>query len=239
MTSTSADRVVLRGLLEGDLGDPATGGDLRTGTWTRLGGSGVLGDAVTESTLTTLTDRARSAAQAQGYAAGWAEGRRRATEAATELETRLMASAAEERAVAVAEQQRLVDALTAAVARCAEDFDRRYDALAGQAVDLALQIVEEVLQHELAVATEPGLDAIRRALAPLDRRTEVTVRLHPANRAALDENVLDRLAGEGRAVTLVDDPTLSRGDAVAETDHSLVDATVAGAMGRLREVLGP
>ena len=238
MTSTSADRVVLRGLAEGDLGDATTGGDLRTGTWTRLGGTGVLGDAVTESTLTTLTDRARAAAQAQGYAAGWAEGRRRATEAATELESRLMATAAEARAAAVAEQQHLVDALTTAVASSADDFDRRYDALAGQALDLALQIIEEVLQRELAVATQPGLDAIRRALAPLDRRTEVTVRLPPADRAALDPSVLDRLAGEGRAVTLVDDPGLSRGDAVAETDHSLVDATVTGAMDRLREVLG-
>jgi flagellar assembly protein FliH len=238
MTSTSADRVVLRGLAEGDLGEPGSGGDLRTGTWTRLGGAGVLGDAVTESTLTTLTDRARAAAQAQGYAAGWAEGRRRATETATELETRLLADAAEARAAAVAEQQRLVDALTTAAARCADDFDQRYDVLAGRALDLALQIAEEVLQRELAVAHEPGLDAIRRALAPLDRRAEVTVRMHPADRAALDESVLEQLAGEGRAVTLVDDPGLSRGDAVAETDHSLVDATIAGAMTRVREVLG-
>lgn len=233
MTSTSADRVVLRGLPERDVDDLTSGGDLRTGTWTRLGGDGVLGDAVTESTLTALADRARAAAQAQGYAAGWAEGRRRAMDAARDVETELVARAAEERAAAVAEQRRLVEVLDVAADRCAEAYTSRYDALAEQALDLALRIAEEVLQRELTVAAQPGLDALRRALAPVDQRAAVTVRLHPVDRATLDPTALD-----GRSVTLVDDPTLSPGDAVAETDHGLVDATVAGALARVREVLG-
>ncbi len=233
MTSTSADRVVLRDLPEGDVDGLASGGDLRTGTWTRLGGTGVLGDAVTESILTTLADRARSAAQAQGYAAGWAEGRRRATDAARDAETELAARAAEQRAAAVAEQQHLVAALDAAADRSAAAYTSRYDALAEQALDLALRIAEEVLQRELTVAAQPGLDALRRALALVEPRTAVTVRLHPDDRAALDPAAL-----EGCSATLVDDPALSRGDAVAETDHGLVDATVAGALARVREVLG-
>lgn len=233
MTSTSAESVVLRGLPEGDVADSGVGGDLRTGTWTRLGGAGVLGDAVTEGTLTSLADQARAAARAQGYAAGWADGRRRALDSARDVEAQLHVRAAEDRAAAVAEQRSLVEALTTATERCCADLTSRYDDLARQALDLALQIAEEVLQRELAVADRPGLDALRRALAPVDPRTAVTVRLHPADRAALDPSALD-----GRAVTVVDDPTLSRGDARAETDHGVVDATVAGALARVREVLG-
>jgi flagellar assembly protein FliH len=233
MTSTSAESVVLRGLPEGDVADSVGGGDLRTGTWTRLGGAGVLGDAVTEGLLATLADQARAGARAQGYAAGWADGRRRALESARDTESQLLVRAAEDRAVAVAEQHRLVEALTTATERCCADLTSRYDELARQALDLALQIAEEVLQRELAVADQPGLDALRRALAPVDVRTAVTVRLHPEDRAVLDPAALD-----GRAVTVVDDPTLSRGDARAETDLGVVDATVAGALARVREVLG-
>lgn len=238
MTSTSADRVVLRGLPEGDVEDHAPRGDLRTGTWTRLGGSGVLGDAVTESTLAALADRARAAAQAQGYAAGWAEGRKRAMDAARDVASEVVARAAKERVTAVTEQQHLVAALGTAVDRCQADFADRYRLLAEQALDLALQLAEEVVQRELVVAAEPGLDALRRALAPVDARSAVTVRLHPADRATLDAATLEPAALDGREVTVVDDPTLSRGDAVAETDHGIVDATVGGALARVREVLG-
>ena len=49
--------------------------ELRSGDWTRLGGATVLGDAVTERTLSSLAESTRAAARAQGYAEGWAQGR--------------------------------------------------------------------------------------------------------------------------------------------------------------------
>ncbi|MCW2818177.1 MAG: hypothetical protein JWR42_964, partial [Marmoricola sp.] len=52
--------------------------ELRTGSWTRLGDASVLGDVVTEATLSTLAEQARAAGQSQGYAVGWASGRREA-----------------------------------------------------------------------------------------------------------------------------------------------------------------
>jgi flagellar assembly protein FliH len=61
----------------------------------------------------------------------------------------------------------------------------------------------------------------------------VTVRLHPEDRALLDLTVL-----AGRPVSLVDDPALTRGDAVVETETGVVDATVGAALDRVREVLG-
>lgn len=232
MTSTSAEPVVLRDLPEREMTGRGAGGDLRTGTWTRLGGVGVLGDAATEGTLTALADRARAAAQAQGYAAGWAEGRCEAQASARTLEAALADRAAAERAAAALEQQSLVSALAHAAESCSTEMVSRYGELAHQALDLALQLAEEVLQRELAVADEPGLDALRRALAPLDHRVAVTVRLHPDDRATLDPSAL-----AGRPVTVVDDPTLDRGDALAETDHGVVDATISAALARVREVL--
>ena len=51
---------------------PVAHPELRVGNWTRLGGSTVLGDQVTESMLDVLAERTRDAARAQGYATGWA-----------------------------------------------------------------------------------------------------------------------------------------------------------------------
>src|SRR3712207_5437512 len=65
--------------------------ELRTGSWTRLGSSSVLGDAVTEHTLSGLAEQAQAAARAQGYATGWAQGRR-AAEARAEEESRQVAA---------------------------------------------------------------------------------------------------------------------------------------------------
>ena len=61
----------------------------------------------------------------------------------------------------------------------------------------------------------------------------VAVRMHPADRACLDPEVL-----AGRSVAFADDPTLSRGDAVVETTDNVVDATLGSALARVREVLG-
>ena len=232
MTSTSADGVVLRGLPVADRPGPA-GGDLRTGAWTRFGDDAVLGDAVTEVALAALADRASAAGRAQGYAAGWAEGRRRALDSARSVEAELVDQAARRHQAQAAEQSTLMAALTDATERCVADFAARYDALADAALELALRIAEEVLQRELAVAEQPGLDALRRALAPGAPGPAVIVRMNPADRALLDASAV-----EGRPVTLVDDPTLARGEAVAETDDGLVDATVSGALARVREVLG-
>jgi flagellar biosynthesis/type III secretory pathway protein FliH len=56
--------------------------------------------------------------------------------------------------------------------------------------------------------------------------------MNPADRARVD------LTGfGGRDITLVDDPTLAPGDALVETEDGVVDATIAAALARVREVL--
>lgn len=231
MTSTSTDGVVVKGLPSRD-DEGCAQHDLRTGTWTRLGSTGVLGDAVTERVLDGLAERSHQAARAQGYAQGWAEGRRLALAQAAEAAEADRAAREADRRTRHAEQSALLAALDSALAQLATRTAEAVAEVAGDAVELALTLAEAVVGRELATAVDPGADALRRALRVIDPAVTTTVRLHPADRATLDPQLL-----AGRDVVLVDDPGLARGDAVAETPETLVDATIGAALERVREVL--
>lgn len=232
MRSTSSEPVVLRDLPDTSLTSTGASPELRTGTWTRLAGAAALGDAATESVLGELAERSREAGRAQGYAAGWAEGRRRAQEVADRIATARAAAAEETRTTALEQQRILSAALEQAVAGCGSDLEARYAELAEQAVEVALRIAEAVVQRELSTTADPGADAVRRALTSVPPTAAVTVRLNPEDLAGLEADLL-----AGRPVTLVADATLERGDARAETETQVVDASVSAAMARVREVL--
>lgn len=206
---------------------------LGTGQWTRLGSPGVLGDTVTESVLGGLAERARNAASAQGYAQGWAAGRR-----AGEARVRADAEQDAQRRAEVGmrrerDHEAALRALESASAHLRDRLDEACAAVESHAVEVALRIAEAVLGRELAVAADPGEDAVRRLLAVLPADvTTFTLRMNPA-----DLTVLDRELLTGHAVTVVADPTVARGDAVAETDTSVIDASVGAALTRVREAL--
>jgi flagellar assembly protein FliH len=181
----------------------------------------------------------RAAAHAVGYAAGWAEGQRAAHDAAlaaTAAATAGAREASDERAAAV---RRALDAVGAA----ATALERRVlpsVADAEQAIlGAALALAEALLGRELSLAEAPGLDAIRRALALAPSRRPVLVRLSPADHAALAGGARSEYDVDGRMVTVVADPTLQPGDAVAECDATTVDARLGAALERVREVLAP
>jgi flagellar assembly protein FliH len=233
MTSTSSEPVVLRDLPNDAVASAGTAQDLRGGRWTRLGGTAVRGDEATEGALQRLAERSRDAGRAQGYAAGWAEGRTVALAQAELAERDRAAGREAAHAQVLAAQQCAVDALAKAAEHYAGASTDLLEALADQAFDLALRIAEAVIGRELETAADPGGDALRRALTLVPPAAAVTVRLHPEDRALLDLTVL-----AGRPVSLVDDPALTRGDAVVETETGVVDATVGAALDRVREVLG-
>jgi flagellar assembly protein FliH len=179
--------------------------------------------------------RLRADAQAAGYAAGWAQGQR-AARAAVEAQTAQVAADADRATLVQAERvDRAVRALSAAATnlerRVAPSVAETEDAIVAAAFALASAIVV----RELTTAAEPGKDAVARALALAPVQRPVTVRLNPADRMTIGtaELVID-----GRTVTLVDDPALQPGDAVALCDATTVDARLAPALARAREVLG-
>lgn len=234
MTSSSTDPAVVRGLDRDAVRPHAIDTDLRSGSWTRLGGAGVLGDTATESALQALAETARTAARAQGYASGWAEGRRAAERAALAEAEQYVVQRAAERAAEAAEHEQAVAALRLAAQRLDAATAKVCSAVETHAVEISLQLAEAVLGRELALAEQPAADAMRRALELMPSGTAVTVRLHPA-----DRDGLDLAAFADHCVTVVADPTLRRGDALVETDVTVVDATVDAALARVREVLSP
>ncbi|SCX38376.1 flagellar assembly protein FliH [Klenkia marina] len=179
--------------------------------------------------------RLRELARTEGWAAGHAEG---LAEAATTV-ARVEAEA-EARLLAVQQrwEARVASTVAALTAACAQ-----VDAtppVGGETFDqlvlgATLGLVEEVLGRELAVAADPGADALRRALALSPEDGPTVVRLHPDDLGRIDGAVL---AGLPLSVRLVGDPGVEPAGAVAETGVHRVDAQVGPALQRVRDVLG-
>ena len=181
-----------------------------------------------------LLARVRAQAEASGYAAGWAQGRRQAAQAGAAKAERGIKASSEVRAAHTARVERAL----LAVANAAEVLERQvlpviHD-LEETIVDTAMQIATAVLGREIATAEQPGRDGVMRALALAPVGRPVTVRLSPADRQTMKTT---ELVIDGRTVTLVDDPALQPGDAVAVCDATTIDARIGPAVERVREVL--
>lgn len=230
--NSSTDAAVVRGVPADAIHAAMLTTELRTGTWTRLGDNSVLGDSVTESALHALAESTRASAQAQGYAVGWSQGHQAAEEssraaiaASAERRTKDDARRDVEHQVAVAALQAAAEQLTATTAQVCASVET-------QAVDIAMQLTEALIGRELEVAMDPGADAVRRVLSLLPAEPMMTVRLHPDDVPSLAVTDLVR-AG----VRVVADPALTRGDAIAQADDYVIDASVANGLERVREVL--
>ena len=183
---------------------------------------------------------ARTAAHAMGYADGWAAGQRGAGAQARENAAR----ARDERKRAAAERTATLEQVLRTVGSAAAELERRalpvVTEIEEQILRAAVQLAETLVGRELELSREPGVDAIRRVLglAPVNR--PLTVRLCPADHAALVEGTSgsDRYEIDGRSVTLLPDPALRSGDAVGDSDATTIDARIGPAMERVRAVVG-
>jgi flagellar assembly protein FliH len=234
MTSTSPDPVVLRDLADRRVDTLPDRADLRTGTWTRHGHRSALGDPIVEHLLDELAERTRAAAQAQGYAAGWAQGLRTGREHAAATAQEYAARDAAANAQRQAEHDQAMTALATTLDRLQAAFHGAVEQVTGQAHLMALEIAAAVIGRELTTSATTADDAVRRALAGVAAETPVVVRLHPDDAARVHASLL-----ADRPVRIVADPSLAPGDAVAETEDTLVDATIAAALDRVRGVLAP
>jgi flagellar assembly protein FliH len=176
----------------------------------------------------------REEACAQGYAAGYAEGRRAAAAAADEAEQRRAAELAGLDRRRAAEFARALGALDGAAAGLERDAAVAAERAEQILVEAAFALAEAVLGRELELAADPGLDAVRRALALAPQGRPVTVRVNPADARALGE-AADWQGG--RQVTVVADSSVAAGDCVADCDAAHIDARIGPALDRVREVL--
>lgn len=227
MTSLSED-LVIRGEHAG-LATPLLTPDLRSGVWTRLGTSGVMGDGVTEDILDTLADRTRAAAQAQGYALGWVKGVREAEAAAAQARTDAGETLARNETRREAEHAAAVTALHQA-ARTLESLTATVcERLQDQAVELAWAVTAEIVGHQAASQTPE--DVVRRVLDVLPEGPVAVVRLHPS--VARSVAVAELPAG----VSVTADAAMNPADALVELDDHVLDLRIEQALARVREAL--
>ena len=96
----------------------------------------------------------------------------------------------------------------------------------------ALLLAETILGIELATGDTSARAALARAFSTVDAPLVTSVRLSPMDLAVLDDTII---ASAG--VALVADPTLGRGDAIAELPVGYLDARISSATDRARAAI--
>ena len=186
----------------------------------------------------------RQAARALGYAEGWATGARAAAAQSEATRAALLRDHESAAASARADIDRVVDALSAAAQQLRTSAMPTLDQAGDVVLEAAVALARTILDAELAVVDTAAQHALRRALRPLPTDGLVTVRINPADHAALQPLVTPAGAGsvaagqfDGHDIRLVADPAVVRGDAVAEQAGSVVDAGIGAALSRALDVL--
>lgn len=181
---------------------------------------------------------ARSRKEDRGYTQGHAAGYAAGIQAAAAEQRRLREQfEAEHRAMLDAGQlavEQAVRALEAAAAVSRQHrgavLEEAQDVLAASAMELA----EAILGYELNDGDNTARAALARALATVsDVQAVTTVRLHPADLAALSAVDVGNVAG----VELKADPALDPGDAIAEYPQGWLDARLSTAVHRAKAAL--
>lgn len=177
-------------------------------------------------------DRLEAQGHTRGHSAGYAAGMQAAAAEAERQRARIEAEhdavvrhgqAKVDRTVAV-----LNDAVRALNLRTAPVLVEAHDTLAAAAIELA----ETIICFELADGDASAQSALTRALADVDEKTVQTVRMNPADVAALDVEVRER-----SGVKFTPDASLGRGDAVTEFPDGYLDARIRTALARAKTAL--
>jgi flagellar assembly protein FliH len=167
----------------------------------------------------------------QGHAAGYAAGLQLANQELAVDRARQDAGHAERASALEAVHAAEMAALRLAVAAVAErtvpvlaDAER---ALFGGALDLA----EALLGQELSDGETSARAALARAYEQGETEIPVAIRMNPADLATL------RREDVPASLTVVGDPALNRGDAVAEYPYGFLDARLGTAVARAKAAL--
>lgn len=195
--------------------------------------TGLLGLALDRDGLGQLDPRRIEDAVADGYRTGYEAGRQAGEEAGRAAAA---ASIEAERRQRAAEWAALLSAAAAAVEDGRRQLAEVADALAERSAEAAFRLTEVLVGRELALATNPGVDAVARALAAAPTGVALDLHLHPGDAADLDLEAVEALAGP-RDVTVVPDPAVTPGGCRAVAGTTEVDADLARALDRVRAVL--
>lgn len=171
----------------------------------------------------------------EGFEAGHAEGMQAAAVAVAAIEAEAHARLQATHDAWTAQAQATLSALAVAADRLDARLAPDLTEMTGSLTEAAYTLVTDLLGRELAAATDPGRDAVDRALRLLPVDAPTVVRIHPADHALLDADWVDALPA---TVTLLADAAVEPAGALAESGARRVDAQVSAALLRVREVLG-
>jgi flagellar biosynthesis/type III secretory pathway protein FliH len=99
----------------------------------------------------------------------------------------------------------------------------------GELVEAAVEVARRLVERAAAVDREVVVELAARALEPVRGRADVVLHAHPEDLAALQvaEPQLSRALAGSRALALVAEPALGRGEVRVETEAGAVDARFA------------
>lgn len=188
------------------------------------------------STLSNLLDDSFEKAIAPKTAADRMEAERAAAIAQGYQDGLLRAKAEVE--AAMDDSNKRVQRALAALCDAVETFDQRQTVALADVDDAiamgALAIASAVLQRELNTMSDPGAEAIIRAIALAPNRGEVIARLHPEDAQTLN---MDSVSTGSRTVRVVADPKVEPGGCIVDAGELRVDAQISSALDNVRTAL--
>ncbi|MFQ5494020.1 MAG: FliH/SctL family protein [Phycisphaerae bacterium] len=172
--------------------------------------------AEARSQAKTLLAKADRDGHHAGYQRGYAEGKQAGHEAAFQ--------AARERFDR--EQEDVVSSMQRAIAEIGELKRGLQVAAERSLLDFALRVAEKLTFQIGRLHRESVGENLRRALALVDRKTDLVVRMHPMDVESMESfaPAALRAMDSAGAVTLASDESLAPGGCVVQTDRTVVDA---------------
>jgi flagellar assembly protein FliH len=165
-------------------------------------------------------ENARVVAFQQGYNDGLEQARADVEQATTDANNRV---------------RRTIASLRQAI----DNFDQR-EAIGVAGVEdaivaAAFEIAQAVLQRELNTMTDPGAEAIARALKLVPARVPVIAYLHPEDVATLNANSVPTT---NRTIEFVADANVEPGGCIVEAGTTTIDAQISSVLTNVRSALG-
>ena len=130
--------------------------------------------------------------------------------------------------------QTTIATLAQATDDLAGDHANIIDGIESQVVALAIEIARIIVGRELTTTSEPGIDALQRALQLAPDGVPAVAHLHPDDAATLGAQFID---DQVRELSIVIDESLVPGDCIVDINAMRIDARIGGAFERLVELM--
>lgn len=177
----------------------------------------------------------RSGADKQGHAEGHETGH------AEGLEVGRAQGHAQAMAEAKEQLDRLQQSWTAAIESWEADRREMMIDARQSLLELALAVAKKVVHRTPHVKPDAVVDQIHAAIDYVVRPGDITIRIHPDDRAFVAEALpaIVQAAGQVHHAELVDDASIGRGGCVIAYGKGTIDATLDGQLDRIIETMMP